>query len=834
MFRRVAGLRTETEESRCSDTAGSGYAVYHANGGGEFHIHSRTWGVQGSVIHLSRSPHPEKCFYSDTLSLCGKRSGRFERKGERVNMDRNEMGKRRKSRGMALLAVLLLFLCGCGKKGYRESQGDAAGMQAVGTYEAEFVNLEQYCESVSAVKLGSEKIFFAGTEQNEEALYSLEIGKEGVNKVFLETEAGGRVTFIGEDAEGNLLLAVTVYDGDPMADGKVGYVEIRKASSEGNILETVNTGNLFSGREAAAFYINGLYQDAEGNYYISSVEDVYVLNQDGSLFFQVSAGAYLSAMFVLGDGRVVVGYDGKHGWNLETVELSGKDLKPLESGMAFQKGIYRKGQETDLAYVQDAMLYICNLEDEEPAAVLNWRESNIDGNHIRDFAILPDGRVISLTVDYSAGAKKEIAILTEKKSGEMPEKKRLTYAALDVPYFVERDIVAFNKANSEYYIEVKEYGDSSMNYMDRVALLNADLTGSEAPDMMDVAFSGLTLENLIAAGVAEDLVPFLEKDASLGKEDFVESVLKAYERDGKLYAIIPSFGIETLVGKVSDVGEGSSWSVKDMMELAAAKGKDMQILEAADKGTMLWLMCMMNQDLFIDEENGTCDFTGREFAEILEFAGSFPEEAGNASDFASQMEKVRNGELVLLQGLVTSVELYQVYEYAFGESVNFIGYPTSGNSGQMLSICGTTVAMHAASENKQGVWEFIKFNLSEERQEDLEATSGSGFPVLKSALEKLFEEERKEEYYEDTDGEQKLRPKSSWGVNGVSIDTYAATEEQVERVRAMIDHVQIRRGMDNRLTEIIYGEAAAYFKGQKTVEEVAKVVQNRVQIYLDE
>ena len=38
-------------------------------------------------------------------------------------MDRNEMGKRRKSRGMAslaLLAVLLLFLCGCGKKGHLE------------------------------------------------------------------------------------------------------------------------------------------------------------------------------------------------------------------------------------------------------------------------------------------------------------------------------------------------------------------------------------------------------------------------------------------------------------------------------------------------------------------------------------------------------------------------------------------------------------------------------------------------------------------------------------------------------------------------------------------
>ncbi len=759
---------------------------------------------------------------------------RIRRKRIRGIRLRRIRGIRQWMAALALLPVLLLSLCGCGKKEGSGPEGEGTGVQAEGKYEAEFLSLEQYCESVSAVKLGEEKIFFTGTEDKEEALYLLEIGKEGAEKVSLDTEAGGRVAFIGEDAEGNLLLAVTVYEGNPVADGTVGYVEIRKASPEGSILETVNTGNLFHGREAAVFYINGLYQDAEGKYYISSVEDVYVLNPDGSLFFQVSAGAYLSAMFVLEDGRVVVGYDGKRGWNLETVNLSGKDLVPLESGVAFRKGVYRKGQEADIAYVQDGVLYLCNLEEEEPTAVLNWRESNIDSNNIRDFALLPDGRVIVLTVDYSAGAKKEIAILTEQEDGAEQEKIRLTYAALEVPYFVERDIVAFNKASDQYYIEVKEYGDSSMNYRDRAALLNADLTGSEAPDMVDVAFSGLTLENLIAAGVAEDLTPFLEEDAVLAREDFVESVLRAYERDGKLYAIPPSFGIETLVGKVSDVGEGSVWSVKDMMELAAVKGKDVQILESANKGTMLWLMCMMNQELFIDEENGTCDFTGREFAEILEFAGSFPEEPGNVSDFASQTEKVRNGELLLLQGLVTSVELYQVYEYAFGEPVNFIGYPASGNSGQMLSICGTTVAMHAASGKKEGVWEFIKFNLSEERQESLEATGGSGFPVLESALDKLFEEEMQEEYYEDTDGEQKPRPKCSWGINGVSIDTYAATKEQVESVREMIDNVRTRRGMDDRLAEIIYGEAEAYFKGQKTAEEVAEVVQNRVQVYLDE
>ena len=98
-----------------------------------------------------------------------------------------------------------------------------------------------------------------------------------------------------------------------------------------------------------------------------------------------------------------------------------------------------------------------------------------------------------------------------------------------------------------YRIEIKDYGDDSMEYRDRAALLNADLTGSQPPDIIDI--SVLSLEELIAAGVAEDLTPWLEKDPETEREDFVENILKAYERDGKLYAIMPAFGIATLIGK---------------------------------------------------------------------------------------------------------------------------------------------------------------------------------------------------------------------------------------------------------------------------------------------
>ena len=42
---------------------------------------------------------------------------------------------------------------------------------------------------------------------------------------------------------------------------------------------------------------------------------------------------------------------------------------------------------------------------------------------------------------------------------------------------------------------------------------------------------------------------------------------------------------------------------------------------------------------------------------------------------------------------------------------------------------------------------------------------------------------------------------------------------------------------DNRISvisDIVYEETAPFFEGKKTAEEVAKIIDNRVQLYLDE
>ena len=60
------------------------------------------------------------------------------------------------------------------------------------------------------------------------------------------------------------------------------------------------------------------------------------------------------------------------------------------------------------------------------------------------------------------------------------------------------------------------------------------------------------------------------------------------------------------------------------------------------------------------------------------------------------------------------------------------------------------------------------------------------------------------------------------------------TQEQVDDFKTLIDGATPGGAYDTDIQEIIQDEAGAYFAGDKTADEVAKLIQNRVSIYLGE
>ena len=73
----------------------------------------------------------------------------------------------------------------------------------------------------------------------------------------------------------------------------------------------------------------------------------------------------------------------------------------------------------------------------------------------------------------------------------------------------------------------------------------------------------------------------------------------------------------------------------------------------------------------------------------------------------------------------------------------------------------------------------------------------------------------------------------SWGEFDIEIQP--ATQADVDQVKDLVYNTTAVAGaVSDDITNIITEEAAAYFSGQKSAEDVAGIIQSRMQVYLSE
>ena len=611
----------------------------------------------------------------------------------------------KKIRSICAIAILTLafVLSGCGKQ---KEEGAVKSGDDEYIYVPEYQVLGGSGIQVSSAVIGNDQsVFYLESDGAEVKIVSLDMESHETTDLLVELAENKEIASLNSDGEGNLLYSVIGCS--DMETGQLEEVVIKKMAPDGRELFSLDVSEIFL-QQPDFYYITAVLMDEENNYYVCTGENIYVIKPDGSLYSHIDAGQYINSFFRMKNGKIVAAYFGAQGFLLNDVIPGQKELKPLDSSISFDYGTYQGGKDTDLLYTQDGILCSCNLTDEKPQEILRWTDFDVNSGNLTDVALLSDERIAAITTDYmSENGGTELVLLTRKKRSEVSEKKILTYGAFYLSFYAERDITAFNRQSQEYRIMVQEYGDASMSFDKKMEVYAKDLEAGNIPDIIDLTYCPMTLETLICVGAVEDLTPYLEADETIKKEDYIPNVLSAYERDGGLYAIMPCFGVEAFVGRADEIGEKKTWTTEDVITLLDSKEADTKLLPGADKWSILWIMCNRNQDMFIDKDSGACSFTGEEFKKILEFANRFPNEGNDDST----LDDLRNGRTLLNREVITSVQQYQMYEYMFGGPVNTIGYPSFGESGLTLKSNGTTVAMSAYSENKEGIWEFIRFNL---------------------------------------------------------------------------------------------------------------------------
>lgn len=740
--------------------------------------------------------------------------------------------------GVIILAGLFL-LAGCGKKAAEKGESAANGEQNASGEEYVYVSDFQEItgsenESVRNTYLTDDALYYvmmASTSTDGGNTFNSRLCKrtfaDQKTEDLLALEEGIDINGITSGKEaGTLLLLIS--DGTEVTNKSYFLMTVGADGTEQN---RVDISSYFTGKEN--LYFTKILSDEEGNCYLLTDMTIYAVDPGGALLAEIGAGTYISSLMKIKDGSILAGYFTNTGWMLEKVDLAGKKLMPVQSSIPFDYGSYQSGSDKDLLYTVGNNLYTCNLTDGETTPILDWIQSDVDSNMLQNYRILPDGMIAAISQDYNEKvAKCELVLLKKTLKSEAPQKTILTYGTYRIPYYTNKDIVAFNKQSDQYRIEVKDYQSGETDYETAYNQLTMEIASGKGPDMLDLGFAS-DINNLTKQGVLEDLNPYFEKSTVLKKEDFLSNILGLYEADGKQVGILTNFALDAFAGKKSVIGDRSGWTVDEMMEFVKAREPGTEIFPYANKGAMFYALLQMSMQDFVNTETGKCDVSGEEFLKIMEFCNEFPEQADYSTNQDGYMQKIRSGELLLEQTTLSSVQLYQMYEVGIGEPVTFIGYPSSNGGSMQIRPNGMTVGINAQSSNKDGCFTVIEYLLAKEQQ-DKNSSANGGFPVMKSSLEERFATEMEKEYYIDADGTEKEEPKGYWSNGEVSTPVYAATEEQVNAVRTMIEKTKPAEAIDPEIYNIIMEEVSPYFSGQKKASDVVGLIQNRVQTYLNE
>lgn len=408
------------------------------------------------------------------------------------------------------------------------------------------------------------------------------------------------------------------------------------------------------------------------------------------------------------------------------------------------------------------------------------------------------------------------------------------------PYIINgTDMVEkFNDADNGYRIVLKDYAEgmsfekpAEQEVIDAADLqLSLDIMKSEVIDIIPNVFRDMgKYDSLAQKGAFVDLNTYLDRDEEINHETLFDNVLRVCELNGKLFYMPLGFSIDTLVGPTKYVGSKENWTFEEMKERWESMPEGSTISRHKVKDYVYFTILRGCLSSFIDYENTECHFDSDEFIDMLKFIDSF-DSSGGYKDEGTWDAPV----------FVIDVPIYGFTNFHYGyiqetygteEPVTFVGYPSEDGCGSFINVREHQIAVSAMSseEKQRGAWEFMKTLLSYECQCDSLYFEGAekeeaAFPVNMAAFEK-----RGADQYENEGKSNKTMH------NMEEMDEGYLTKAEYDRLVGLINSIKtVNNELDNDVFDVINEEIYSMFAGEKTAEEVAEMIQNRVQILVSE
>ena len=662
---------------------------------------------------------------------------------------------------------------------------------------------------------------------------------------------------------------------DPEMPVNENNTALKHFDAQGNELAAILTKDIFPNTQY--IWINRLEADAQGNLYVLCDMQVAVIDSGtGVTLFTLTEDNYIQTLLRFGDGTVAISTyaSDSSGQVLKPISVATKSwgaTTPVPSNTYFD--ITMPGDGTD--YLFYYLKYDTGLfglkADGTPEEILNFLNSDISADSINGLLPLDGGDLLMVWYDYdydgstSGGTVSSSGLrfsrLTRVPDDEVKEATLLTYACMWLDYDLKRKIMRFNKENGEYRIVIDDYSrfQSDSDWEAGYKRLAADIIMGKVPDIINL--DQINTQTFINKGLLADLYELIDESPNHKREDYVQSVLKASESNGKLYSFTPRFSIYTVAAKRSIVGDTPGWTMDDLNALMARFPAGTEAFAMMTKSEILSYSLMLGLGQYVDWEKGTVDF-GEGFIKLLEFANTFPKEIdydkiyGDGYDWEWMSNRYREDRVLLsVEYMGGARDIRYIAENNFGEDVTLIGFPTEDRSGSVFMHSQQyAISAKIPKDVQQVCFEFLSSLV--ETEPNFEQSNGyfyGSFSINQSYNDKVLAYEllpmRERPGYvpndfdydkpvgRDTPAVELPMPEFP-GEGGYDPNAYEATyplsQYEVDAINNLIRNTTKYYVYDTNLMNIITEETDAYFAGQKSAAEAAKQIQSRAAIYVSE
>lgn len=538
-------------------------------------------------------------------------------------------------------------------------------------------------------------------------------------------------------------------------------------------------------------------------------------------------------------------------------EIDPKELKLIGTSYDVSSDLMFSIQSEDATYVQELDgLKRYDLETGDSISIMNWNDADVNRLYFNgecqvhsenDFSMIATrvfmGSDREYTFEYS------IAHFTRCEKNPHAGKDIINVAVFEtmteqfMDYVVKynTDSQAKSRVNVGFYYDRNVEGADTLATGTEVDKLYLDMFAGDGPDVL-VNFASMSQFN--TDEVLVDMNQFIDGANGLNRDEYFDNIFRAYESNGKLYHVPTLLEVKAYAVNEDQLGGRTSWSYDDFKAVASSVPSDMSIFADMSKEDVMRELLMVSGSSFVDYEKKETYFDSEDFKKLLEIAKTYGEDPNPNDNIMSVGDgmmpivaydedilpsaKLDNDILLMMRVYLNSVSAYAENTRFRNGKVKMMSLPTPNQDGYAASTL-MSFAIANASKHQDEAWDFVKFMFEKEQQVTM-ATENAYIPVHKEALNQVIDAQYKEYDYLKKVAEE---------AKETGLDCYCELEyDLTEGMRgewiAIVENIGSVSQFDSRVLAIIEEEVPAYFQDQRSVDDVCKNIQNRVQNLVQE